>query len=66
MVTNETSYDSVVMTKDTGVIRSLQIDGNNKKQRKTELKSKCPITRCFLKTDKSLIGYRALHKFGCR
>ena len=26
MVTNETSYDSVVLTKDTGVIRGLPID----------------------------------------
>ena len=27
-VTNETSYDSVVLTKDTGVIRSLSTDAN--------------------------------------
>ena len=31
MVTNETTYDSVVLIKDTGVIRGLSIDG------KTEL-----------------------------
>ena len=51
MVTNETTYDSVVLIKDTGVIRGLSIDG------KTEL-----TTRCFRKTDKSWIDYRALTK----
>ena len=28
VVTNETSYDSIVMTKDTGIIRALPIDGD--------------------------------------
>ena len=38
METNETSYDSVVLIKDTGVIQGLPIDSDQEKQRKTELK----------------------------
>ena len=34
MVTNETSYDAVVLTKDTGVIRGLPIDGEISGRRK--------------------------------
>ena len=34
---NENLYDSVVLTKDTGSIRGLPIDGDIEKQRKTEL-----------------------------
>ena len=37
MVTNETSYDSGVLTKDTGVIRDFLIVGDQGKLRKTEL-----------------------------
>ena len=33
MGTNETSKDSVVLTKDTGVIRGLTIDSDNRKNR---------------------------------
>ena len=37
-MTNETLYDSVVLTKDTGVIRDLLIDGNKIKTEKNKLK----------------------------
>ena len=31
-MTNETSYETVVLTKDTGVIRGLTIDGDHKQE----------------------------------
>ena len=54
---------SVALMKDTGGIRDLKIDGDQwraEKNEQTELN--WPITRSFLKTDKSWIEYRALTK----
>ena len=59
MVTNGTTYDSVVWTKDTRVIRDLQIDGDQWKAEKKLNKLNWPITKCFPKTNKSWIEYRA-------
>ena len=41
MVTNGTSFDTVILMKDTGVIQGLPIDGDgdHRKHRKTELTS---------------------------
>ena len=58
MVTNETSYDSVVFTNDTGLIRGLPTDGGQWKAENIELSTKfwsidqivgpCNSQNCFI------------------
>ena len=42
-LTNEISYDSVILAKDNGVIRGLLIDGALWKAEKTELTNNCML-----------------------
>ena len=65
MVSNETSNDSSVLTKDTGVIWGLLIDGDQWKAENNLNKLNWPLTRCFLRTGTIWTEYRALTIFFC-
>ena len=56
MIHRQTSFDSVVLTKNNGLVRSFPINGDQLKAEKKKLN--WPMPRYFLEADKSWIDYR--------